>query len=200
MADARLLERAAYCYERAGLPAEAARCYRESGSLRRSADLYLRQGEFRQAAQDYAESGLPEQAAWILVHQCGDPVSARALLEHDGLGEHDGPGETAEAELRRQVVLARCSAAEGSEEAAAAALAAVCADFGAPRRLHDKTLEGWSVELADAIGRDDLIALVYAAAVRGGRPGAATRWDAWSRRVLGTAIILPQDDGLARTG
>jgi hypothetical protein len=51
--------------------------------------------------------------------------------------------------------------------------------------------EGWAVALAETVRRYDQVALVFAAAVRGGRRGAAERWARWSQAVLHTELILP---------
>ena len=57
--------------------------------------------------------------------------------------------------------------------------------------------EEWAVALSETAARYDQAALVFAAAVRGGRDGAAQRWNAWSRRVLDADLILPAIPDLA---
>jgi hypothetical protein len=52
-------------------------------------------------------------------------------------------------------------------------------------------VEEWAVMVAEAAYRYDQVALIFAAAVRGRRPGAEHRWAAWSTRVLHTELILP---------
>ncbi len=198
MADAQLLEDAGRCYERAGQPWDAARCYRESGAYRRSADLFLKLREFREAAEDFAQAGQVEQAAWILVRHCADPAAARALLAAAPVRDHaptSSGGEGDPSQLRRMVVLARCALAERApEQEVLAVLSEICDDLARPRRLHDILLENWCVELAETMGRDDQIALIFAAAVRGRRSGARERWGQWSESALSTPLILPQDE------
>ena len=85
---------------------------------------------------------------------------------------------------------------QGGDDADAhvSTLTQVCDDFARQQRLHDAVLEGWCIDLAEVMGRDDQVALIFAAAVRGQRAGARQRWEAWSRRVLGADLILPRDD------
>jgi hypothetical protein len=196
VADALLLERAALCYERAGLPQDAARCYRDSGAFRRSAKLFMQLGDLREAAADFARSGLIDQAAWILAHDCAEPAAARVYLAAEDVGEPDADNSMpTPAQLRRLVVTARCDLAEGArQDEIVATLVQICADLQRPRRSHDVVLETWCVQLAEALGRDDQVALVFAAAVRGGRSGARQRWQQWSERVFGIPVVLPDDE------
>lgn len=94
--------------------------------------------------------------------------------------------------LRRRLVLARCELAEGNPaDAIRPLIADVCASLAASSGRSDQVAEDWAVRLSEVAARYDQAALVFAAAVRGGRYGAAQRWQAWSVRVLGTEIILP---------
>ena len=195
MSDPQLLDRAAECYVKAGLPLEAARCYREAGSYLRSANLFVQLDGYREAAEDFTQAGLDDRASWVLVHLGGDPAAARARLGEGGVD----PGATAEAasgsELRRRVVLARCATAEGSgtaEEEVLAVLDDVCAMFRRTEALHDRTLEEWAVRLAESAGRFDRVALLFAAAVQGSRHGAAERWSDWSQERFRCGIVLPE--------
>ncbi len=194
MVDALLLERAALCYERAGHARDAARCYRDSGAYLRAAKVFLQLGELREAADDFARSGNIDQAAWILAHDCADPAAARRFLTADdsvGQGAADS-SEPTPAQLRRLVVTARCDLAAGAlRHEIVAVLVRICDDLERPRRAHDIQLETWSVQLAEALGRDDQVALVFAAAVRGGRSGARQRWEEWSRKAFGVQVVLP---------
>jgi hypothetical protein len=207
--DPDLLNRAAACYQRAGALAEAARCYREAGSYRRAADLHERLGRHRDAALDQARAGNRDLAAWLLVQYAGDPAAARDHLAalptigpapavpamHQQLAASPtiSPGTApAVPALRRQLVLARCDVAQGrAPRTALDALAQVCTELARPATLPDQYLEPWSVALAEAIGRPDQVALVFAAAVRGRRPGAEERWRVWMRDVLHADLILP---------
>jgi hypothetical protein len=216
--DAALLSRAAECYRRAGLPVDAARCYRAAGMYRHAAQAWERLEAFTEAARDYAAAGAHEEAAWILVHQLGDARAARiqiaAAQEAAGQaqaatgqaadGQAAGGQAQAAAELsdvtrratqlRRRLILARCDAAEGADRAGALATL----DEVTRHLEHDTqplgpvSIEQLAVAVAEALGRPDLVALLFAAAVRAGRYQAARRWDEWSRRVLGVPLVLPE--------
>jgi hypothetical protein len=176
-------DQAARCYRLAGYDLEAARCYRLAGSYRRAADIYQSAGLYAESAVAFREAGLPELGAWLLAHHAGLPAQARALL-----GQPDGePG------LRHRLILARCTIAEGapgdSVRPVITDVCAVLADRSVVRV--DPVAEDWAVALSEAAARYDQAALVFAAAVRGGRPGAAQRWNTWSKRVLDTEVNLP---------
>ncbi|MFE9448071.1 hypothetical protein [Streptomyces sp. NPDC006739] len=217
MSDAALLERAADCYLRGGLPSEAARCLREAGAYRRSAELWLGLGEFMEAAADYVSAGMTDLAVWVIVHEAGDAATARAVaLMPWGGGAEASQGsrwdqvrlrparvlsqrETSDADrsardssLRMRLALARCDIAEGrSEREPLAALAAAMDFLASPSPVHDRIVEGWAVATAESMRRYDQVALLFAAAVRGGRGGAAQRWTDWAARVLRCEITLP---------
>jgi hypothetical protein len=181
-------ERAAGAYRQAGYDYDAARCYRLAGAHRRAAEIYESLGDYAQAAAAYSDAGLPELGAWLLVDVIGDPAGARALL---GSPHH---GRSGDAPSRRyDLVVARCEIAEG---APADSVRSVIGDVRAA--LADRTTrpdlveEEWAVALSVAAARYDLAALVFAAAVRGGRYGAAQRWNSWSRNVLGADFVLPR--------
>jgi hypothetical protein len=219
VADPHLLDRAADCYLRAGQPAEAARCYRDAGAHRQAADIYARLGRHRDAATDYARCGAVELAAWTLVHHVGDPGAARAVLaQSPAVAVAEAPPEPGAspptrlpaaphsrshlhrggrsprppATARRRLVLARCDIAEGAPGASVLpVLAGVAAELARPNAPSDVLVEGWAVALAEAVRRYDQISLVYAAAVRGGRHGAAERWARWSQAMLHSELTLP---------
>ncbi|MEU8633203.1 hypothetical protein AB0C38_13605 [Amycolatopsis sp. NPDC048633] len=194
MVDARLLENAARCYERANQPAEAARCYREIGAHRRSAELHMRMGNLREAAFDYAHSNQVHLAAWLLVHDCADPVAARAVLAKDAVAA-TGAGPARPADLRRLAVTARCALAERAPEAEVIAfLGEICADFRVFRPNHDGVVETWCVEIAEVMRRDDQAQLIFAAAVSGRRRGARERWLAWGEKKFGMTLVLPDEE------
>jgi hypothetical protein len=190
VADRDLLHRAATCYRRAGYPEQAAECFRLAAMYRESAAVWESLGALGEAAADLARAGLLVRAAWLLVHRLGDPAQARELLG----GAPDG-GPDRDPEFVRRLVLARCDVADAGGTATASALAVlddVMDELAEPDRfsLH-QDVEDHAVALAETIGRPDLVALVFAAAVRGNRPGAARRWDAWSLRELGMPVVLP---------
>ena len=201
MADRDLLHRAATCYRRAGHLDDSARCYRGAAMHREAAAVWESLGALTEAATDLAEAGQPEQAACLLVHRLGAPGLARAMLEHEHtVPVADGTDEQASAaahrrRLLRDLALARCDAADAGgtvSPSTRAVLDAVMEEVRgpAPARL-DHDLEYGAVELAEAVQRPDLVALLFAAAGRGGRHGAAQRWDSWSVRVLGVPLVLP---------
>lgn len=175
-------EQAAVCYRRAGYDWDAARCYQLAGAHRRAAEIYESIGGYRESAAAFQDAGLPELGAWLLAHHLGLPAQARAALGQDG----DAPG------LRHRLILARCEIADGEPaESIRPAIVEVCAALEDRAVRADPVVEQWAVALGEAAGRYDQAALVFAAAVRGGRHDAADRWNAWSMRVLDTEITVP---------
>jgi hypothetical protein len=207
MADRDLLHHAATCYRRAGHLDDAARCFRGARLYREAAAVWESLGALAEAATDLAAAGRPEHAAWLVAHRLGDPTRARELLAHPppapspagGVGE-DQEAAAAASRVRtllRDLTLARCEVADtgGNEPvppSVIAVLDAVMDELDQPDRGGlDHDLEDRAVELAETIQRPDLAALVFAAALRGARPGVAQRWDAWSQRTFGVALVLP---------
>src|SRR5262249_14867587 len=153
-----------------------------------AAQIWERLGAFTEAAQDYAAAGAHEQASWILVHHIGDVQAARAELAvaeaAAAAPAQAGPAaapvppptvaQTA-AELRRRLIWARCNAAEDVARSETLVI------FGEVMRhlehdvqpLAQASIEQMAVAVAEAMSRPDLVALVFAAAVRGGRHQAA---------------------------
>jgi hypothetical protein len=101
--------------------------------------------------------------------------------------------------LAQRQVYARCDVADGSAQDHAlevlAATQRVLADTS--NRHHAERTETWGVAIADAMRRYDQAALIFAAAVRGRRPGAAKRWQEWSARVLRADAPIAADLGQA---
>lgn len=193
---------AAACYQRAGgFDLDAARCYRLAGAHRRAAEIYETAGAFAEAAAAYADAGTPEVGAWLLIHRGAQPGEARALLAAAPpvpAPERPRPGGPAQQpsrleSLRRDLVLARCRIAEGAPaDEIRSVIGDTCAALADRDERADQTAEEWAVAVSEAAARYDQAALVFAAAVRGGRYGAEHRWQAWSRRVLGTEVIIPK--------
>jgi hypothetical protein len=194
-------EQAAVWYRRAGYDLDAARCYRRAGAYRRAAEIYETAGEYTQAADSFGDAGLPELGAWLLAHLAGQPAAARELLGPPPAAGLADAAVAAEAGadvpphspgLRRRLVLARCEIAEGAApDGIRPVITAVCAALADQQVRSDQITEEWAVALSEAAARYDQAALVFAAAVRGGRYGAEHRWRAWSRDVLHADIILP---------
>jgi hypothetical protein len=174
-------EHAAVYYRMAGCAWDAARCYRLAGAHRRAAEIYESIGEHADAAAAFGEAGLPELGAWLLA-RVDQPGRARELL---------GPPEGALG-LRYRLIIARCEIAEGvPADSICPLIGDVCAVLEDRSARPDPLVEEWAVMLSEAAARYDQAALVFAAAVRGGRYGAAQRWNAWSMRVLGTEVVVP---------
>ncbi len=178
-------EQAAVCYRRAGYDWDAARCYGLAGVHRRAAEIYESIGSYAEAAAAYRDAGLPALGAWLLAHRADLPADARAMLGGLAAGPDGAP-------LRYRLILARCAIAEGSPaDVIVPAVAEVRAALEDRAVLADPVAEEWAVAVSEAAGRYDQAALVFAAAVRSGRYGAAQRWNTWSKRVLDTEVILP---------
>lgn len=180
MSDVHLLERAADCYRQLGMTDAAARCYRDAGIHRLAGDLFVEMGRFAEAAAEFAHRE-PDRAAWLLAHHADDAAGARAMLPEPS------PSDESQ-QLRARLVRARCAIAEGAPDTAVLPdLEAARAALARPA-FRDPFLEPWAVGLAEAAGREDQVALVYAAAVRGNRYGAAQRWADWMRATLGAEL------------
>jgi hypothetical protein len=186
-------EKAAACYHQAGYEQDAARCYQHAGAHRRAAELYESLGEYPAAAAAYQDAGLAELGAWLLAHVAAEPGAARALLARAKPSESGEPAEPGVTPgLRPRLILARCEIAEGAApQSIRPVIKDVCAALVDRSVRADQYAEDWAVALSESARRYDQAALVYAAAVRGGRHGAGYRWNLWSRRVLGTDVILP---------
>lgn len=201
MSESSLWERAASCYEMAGAAAEAARCYQRGRLYRRAADLYTFLGRHHAAAEAYAAAGLPDDAAWRLVHLAGDVAAARALL-----GGAEEPADQPVARLIRQLVLSRCDLADapgaanghGAPASMLSVLTQVQDLLASDLTPLDPRVTEWSVALATVARRFDQVSLVYAAAVRGGRPDAAHRWRSWMSAHFGATIVIPEPAGRSR--
>jgi hypothetical protein len=193
MADRLLYEKAATCYYQARLIGDAVRCYRLAEAYRRAADLNASMGEYREAAADYEQCGMPELAAWLLVHQAGDPAAARAVITRRPAPAPQRPAEAQPAamSLRSNLVLAHCAVAEGAlPQAILSVLDDACAELADPDIPYDRFVEEWAIALAEHTKRYDQAALAFAAAVRGGRRGAAERWTEWASRVLHAELTI----------
>jgi hypothetical protein len=187
-------EQAAACYRRAGYDLDAARCYRLAGAHRRAAEIFEAAKMYPEAATSFADAGLPELGAWLLLRHACQPAEARALLGDPEVGAAPpaSSGGRGPSSLRRRLVLARCEIAEGQPaDTIRPVIADVCAALADRSARSDQIAEEWAVTLSETAARYDQAALVFAAAVRGGRYWAVQRWQAWSARVLGTEIILP---------
>jgi hypothetical protein len=189
LSTAYLLDRAAWCYEAAGAPLEAARCHFAAGAYRQAADRFSRLGLPELAAKAYHAAGMVTEAAWTLVHDAGDVAKARAELD-SAYSEQIAPDER----LLRDIVLARCGVADGDPPRPILAVLARAQHWLAGSASGPSVrVEEWAVAVAAAMRRFDQVALVYAAAVRGGRLGAADRWRDWSDRRHHPPLVLPAD-------
>lgn len=199
MPDPQLMRRAARCYARLGWHAEAARCHRAAGDHQYAARLWERAGLPAEAARDHLAARAFDRAAWLYVHEADDPAEARAVLAEAAdavlAAVPMAAAEFTASDLTLRLVLARCDVAEGrpvrEARAAIAAVTDALARADAVPGHVARDLEDRAVATAEAMHRPDLVALVFAAAVRGQRPGAAARWDDWSRRVLHVPLVLP---------
>jgi tetratricopeptide (TPR) repeat protein len=195
--DTYLLDCAASCYLQAGEIADAARCYDDAGSYRRAADLYTQLGLHQDAANAYERAKLRDLAAWHLAHRGDGAAEARKMVLADTgrAGQHSlrsMDSWSADPAMPHRLILARCDIAEGRPTTTALqVLADACEYLAGPASRISPYVETWAVALAESMGRDDLVALVFGAAVRGRRLGAAERWDDWARAVLGHDLVLP---------
>ena len=197
MPDQSLLRRAGSCYQLGGWLHEAARCYRAAGSHQLAARTWENAGALAEAAADFMAAGLAERAAWLFVHHLGDPSAARAAVTAPAPGRPEAGRLSADTPLLRRLVLVRCDVADGvADERSRETLDEVMDHLAdRDRRWLDPDVQTWAVLTAEAMRRPDLVALIFAAAVRGLRPEARERWDEWSSRVLLVPLVLPPDPG-----
>jgi hypothetical protein len=184
MTDAALYRRAAVCYEQIHYWLDAARCHRAAGSPLRAATLHQQIGRIDLAVDDYQAAREYETAGWLLVHELSRPAAARAAVA------------PAEAGTRQALVLAHCDLAEGRPvELVLPAIHQACADLADAVRVPfpHRDLEHWAVAISELAGRYDQAALVFAAAVRGRRMGAAARWSDWALRTLGCQLVISEE-------
>lgn len=103
-------------------------------------------------------------------------------------------GEDLVRTLSQRQVLARCDVADGIAEHRILSVLAETQELLADARLEcAERTETWAVAIAEAMRRYDQAALIFAAAVRGRRPGAAARWRDWSIRVLHADVTILAD-------
>jgi hypothetical protein len=193
MPDPSLLRRAAGCYQRGGWPHEAARCYRTAGSHQLAAQAWESAGAFPDAVVDFEAAGLADRAAWLLVHHLEDPAGARAVIAGaPEVDRREGDRLSSGTHLLHRLVLARCDIAEEQTGPFVRETLTEVMDHLAVRGgvSQNPEIESWAVLTAEAMQRPDLIALIFAAAVRGHRFEARARWDEWSRRVLNVPLVL----------
>jgi tetratricopeptide (TPR) repeat protein len=203
--------RAADGYRRAGLLDDACRCFEQLEDARQAALLHERRGRWARAAAWYeripawedaarchtwdgqgeaaarcwSRAGDRLRAGWALAEQARRFAQARDLLREFT------PVEAGEA-LGLELVLARCQAGMGGHHAAASGLRNVIQQFARVETVADQQrLETWAVRLADVLQRPDLAALVYAAALQAGIPGAVERWARWAQGTLGDTTGVP---------
>jgi hypothetical protein len=213
--QADLLSRASRCYLAAGWADDACRCLEHLANHQAAARLHEQSRRWEQAAAHYALAqdwhgaarcylslGRPEPAAealiragdlvhagWILAEQAHLFARARTLLA----------GFATESETLRlavEIVLARCEAGTGAPAEAARRLARAALRLRELRPGPDRSrVEEWALAVGDALRRWDLIALVHAAAVTVGVPGAAARWESWALKTFNdpTGIPSPPD-------
>lgn len=101
--------------------------------------------------------------------------------------------------LARRQVYARCDVADGFADNRVLEVLALTqqALAGNSATQQAERTEAWGIAIAEAIRRYDQVALIFAAAVRGHRTGAARRWQEWSTRVLHAAAVIPAELELA---
>jgi hypothetical protein len=137
--------------------------------------------ELKQAAiaeNDWAAGYAARELERVLADDQDQPARPYAT------GIHRAGGSAVLALSRRQV-LARCDAIDGAPHERIIPVLTETQELLANRRAPwAEHTEAWAVAIAEVIRRYDQAALIYAAAVRGGRPEAARRWREWSDRVL----------------
>lgn len=209
--DEKLLARAAHCYERAGWLDDASRCYTalddhtavarlheaaqrweaaagahgRADAWRDAARCYLRAERPGDAAESLLAAGETLEGCWLLASRL------QAFGRAQAAAEALAPGSPEQA-LARQLVIARCRAARGAKADAAAQVrtAAEALQGLAPGRGRQR-VANWALDVADALERPDLAALIHAAAHRAALPHAAARWEGWAVDTLGEAAGIP---------
>jgi hypothetical protein len=209
--QAELLARASRCYLAAGWADDACRCLEGLANHQGAARLHEQSRRWEQAAIHYALAqdwqgaarcylslGQPDLAGDALI-KAGDPVHAAWILaEHAHLFERARTalaGFAAELEtqsLEVDLILARCEVGTGVLPEAARRLARAAVRLRELRPGPDRSrVEEWALTVGHALRRWDLIALLHAAAVSAGIPGAVARWESWALETLGDVTGIP---------
>ncbi len=204
---------AARCYREAGYFARSADLFARIGRYRDAATDYAAAGLIHIAAWVLVHNlNDPTAARASLAPDPGDPadlVDPGGQIDPADLAGLADPVESAVGSmfdaLERRLVSARCDVADRlpyrrilpvladvqAMLAEASAAGRSAAEPAWPANAASRRIEEWAVALAEAAHRYDQVALVFAAAVRGVRPGAEQRWAEWSARVLHTELTLP---------
>lgn len=98
-------------------------------------------------------------------------------------------------DLTRRLIIARCDVADRVHHCDVLPVLAASRAALITSEAFDATIEEWSIAIAEETHRYDQAALIFAAAVQAGSPGAATRWQEWAARVLEVELTLPGIDG-----
>jgi tetratricopeptide (TPR) repeat protein len=206
-----LLAKASRCYLAAGWADDAcrlledlanhqaaARLYEQSRRWERAAIQYGLAQDWQGAARCYLSLGQPDLAGDALI-KAGDLLHAAWILaEHAHLFERARnvlatfAPEVETQRLAVDLVLARCDAGTGAPPEASRRLAYAALGLRELRPGPDRSrVEEWALAVGDALERWDLIALVHAAAVTAGVPGATTRWESWALKTFNDSTGIP---------
>jgi tetratricopeptide (TPR) repeat protein len=211
-----LLQRAARCFERAGLFREAGECFRDAGLLVSAGDAFYQADDLLQAAESYRSANemalaaqlferieRPVEAAvcweragdlvrsgWVLLTRTPRIATAQSLLRKAPVA-----AGAVGHRLRRDLGLALCRAKSHHDSEALEQVLATCEQH--LPRLPDAEralVEEWAVTAATQVGRPDLAGLLLAASYRARTPGAAERWRQWAGQALDGTFGVPVAD------
>jgi tetratricopeptide (TPR) repeat protein len=168
--------------EQEGRNREAAACYARSGNWGAAARCHLRTGDYDHAAEALYHAGERLRAAWIWAHQANRPTRAERVLNE--MAAEPNPDDAV-----IELVRCRCDAAAGRRREGARRFRPLLPGLLQPGHL-PRHLD-WMLEVAQALARPDLAALVYSAANRAGVPDACRRWRGWAEQALGDIAGIP---------
>ncbi len=177
--------RAAAYFEQSGKWDQAGECYRRVADWQSAARCFLACTRADEAAECFIKAGDPIRAAWIYAHQVrrfrkAETVAGNVKTETDA------------DQLAVQLILARCEAGTGQIAKAAKKLRSVIVNLAAlPPDMHRRRLHDWCLAVAEKLNRLDFTALIHAAAVSSGMPGANETWEKWAGDVLGDVTGVP---------
>jgi hypothetical protein len=181
----------AQLYEQMERWSEAAEAYRLVPDWHRAADCFLKCKRYEDAVDALVKQGDAIHAAWICAHHLQRFASAAQLLQD--------ASQSVYYEFEAEAVQARCEVSRNRGAAARRLLGIVQwlakSDEQNPRPAvysAERAIE-WSVLVARALERPDLVLGIYAAAANAGSPTAADKCEVWAKDALNVSVNLQRN-------
>jgi tetratricopeptide (TPR) repeat protein len=202
-----LLQKAAFCYLKAGWLTDACRvweqigdyhqaaqtyeqlahwekaafCYQNAKNWSNAARCYLMCGQPQAAADCWIQAQEPLQAVWIWADNLQQIYHVQAQLTNF-------VAQTDTQAIEIELITARCEASAGKKSESAIRLSQ---QFQPLLKQKQKHLFEWALKIASVLNRPDLTALIYATAYRAKIPKACQQWEQWAISTLKDATGIP---------